>query len=188
MVSVITQRGTFTICAYDPRGNWTYVIIRQYANDRRWDKTGAYDDHTADSEKNACVIWTEIDEIRQCRGGNCAVDRDTHHHENDRERWVTSAKSEGYNEDTLNARAYESSQFPNVRQTHSLRTKQPVAHNREEVREDHSEYMRCSCQDPCLNKLIAGFNRSIGRIPKPSVYRFSHQLTALIFHPWTKLK
>jgi len=65
---------------------------------------------------------------------------------------MTSAESETYDENPLYASANEGGQFPHVRQAHSLCTDELVAHHREKVREDHSEQMRRSRQNPDLEK------------------------------------
>lgn len=130
----------------------TYVIVRQNTDDHWWDKTAPYNDHTAESEEDTGILWAKINEVCQSRGGNSTVHRDANHHKDDREQWLTSAESKSYNKDALYTRAYESRQFPHVRQAHSVCAEQPVTHHREEVRENHPKYMRRSCQEPGLNK------------------------------------
>lgn len=66
---------------------------------------------------------------------------------------MTPTESESYDEDPLYDGTNEGGQFPDIRQAHSPRAEQPVAHHREEVREDHSEQMRRSRQYPGLEKL-----------------------------------
>lgn len=85
----------------------TYVIIRQYPNDGWRDESGPYDDHTGESKKDAGVIRTQVDKVRQSRGGNGTVDCGTSHHEDDREQRMTPAESESHDEDSLYTGANE---------------------------------------------------------------------------------
>lgn len=82
--------------------NETHVIVRQYANDYRWDKAGPYNNHIGESEEDASIIRTEVDKTCQSGCGDSTVNRCAAHHEDDRDQWMTSAESEGYNKNTLN--------------------------------------------------------------------------------------
>lgn len=92
----------------------TYVIVRQNTNHCWRNESRGYYYHSAKSKKNTSIIRTQIHKSRQGTSGNRTSYSCSRHHEDHRERRMTSAIAQSQDENPVHTSTYEQSQFSNV--------------------------------------------------------------------------